>query len=361
MFKIDPRASFGPDSPYEDESDDSISVTSTVSGHDPDQEFSVENILAQRLYEDGNMYYLVEWTDFPLHESTWEPESNIGPDLKAIWEEDKAKHATGELKPFDVQRFEDAKEQAAREKTARHQRRNRKRRKLGLEPTKPFEKDSSDEEAVEEDGIETSFPEPAQAARSQNQQKNAKEVSSPGAVVTPAPTPVVGSFQLPNEVRRARGTALELPTESASAISSKRKQTTPPSPQHTGYQQTARPARKPSADSVPKSKTRPTISIPTSTKPTTSNTRKTLTAKKSTTQPTCNIFTSGKTRKLRPGLKDMMSDPTREPKLFGKHRQLRQVCFLDYVYSLVATLQIFIVCSATSQLALLKPFLRCNE
>jgi chromo domain-containing protein 1 len=325
MFKIDPRASFGLDTHHEDESDDSISMTSTVSGHDPDQEFVVENILAERQFEDGNMYYLVEWTDFPLHESTWEPESNIGPDLKAIWEEDKAKHATGELKPFDVQRFEDAGEQAAREKAARHWRRNRKRRKLGLEPTEPFEKDSSDEEAVEEDEIEISHSEPAQAARSQNQQKNAKGVSSPGAPVTPVPTPVVGSFQLPNEVRRPRGT--ELPTESSSGINSKRKQTAPPSPQNTGYQGTARPARKTSADTAPRSRTRPTISIPTSSKPAAPSTRKTLTAKKSTTQPTGNIFTSGKTRKLRPGLKDMMSDPTREPRLFGKHRQIRQVCY----------------------------------
>ncbi|EAQ86721.1 hypothetical protein CHGG_07974 [Chaetomium globosum CBS 148.51] len=324
MSKIDPRASFGPDSPHDDESDDDISVTSTVTGHDPDQEFGVENILAQRLFEDGNMYYLVEWTDFPLWESTWEPESNIGADLKAIWEEDKAKHATGELKPFDVRRFEDAQKQAKSEKMARHRRRNRKRQRLGLKLTEPFDKDSSDEEAVEEAGIEAILPEPAQAARPQSQQKNTKEVSSSGVAVTPAPTPVVGSFQLPNEVKRTRGTAQELPTESSSAISTKRKQTAPPSPQNTGYQGTARPTRKVPADAVPKSKTRPTISIPTSARPITSNTRRTLTAKKSTTQPTGNIFTSGKTRKPRPSLKDTMSDPTREPKLFAKHRQVRQ-------------------------------------
>ena len=193
--------------------------------------------------------------------------------------------------------------------------------------------------------METSLPEPAQAARSKNQQNNAKEVSSPGAAITPAPTPVVGSFQLPNEARRSRGTAQDLPTESTSAIASKRKQTAPPSPQHSGYQGTARPARKPSADSVPKSRTRPTISILTSAKPTTSSARKTLTAKKSTTQPTGNIFTSGRTRKLRPRLKDTMSDPTREPKLFGKHRQLRQVCYFrlcippcDYLTDVYRTL-----------------------
>ncbi|KAK3297734.1 uncharacterized protein B0H64DRAFT_319377 [Chaetomium fimeti] len=325
MFKIDPRA-FEPVSPYGDESDDSISVTSTVSGHDPDQEFGVENILAQRQFKDGNMYYLVEWTDFPLHESTWEPESNISADLKAIWEEDKAKHATGELKPFDIQKFEDAQEEASRGKLSRHRRRNRKRKRLGLELTEPFDKNSSDEEAVEETGIETSLPEPTQAVRPQNPQKNAKEVSSPDSATTPAPTHVVGSSQPPNEVRRPRGTAEELPTDTSSAISTKRKQTTPP--QTTGYQGTARPTRKASADAVPKSKTRPTISIPTKTapssRPTTSGIRKTLTAKKSATQPAGNIFTSGKIRKLRPGLKDTMSDLTKEPKLFAKHRQCRQ-------------------------------------
>lgn len=51
--------------------------------------------------------------------------------------------------------------------------------------------------------------------------------------------------------------------------------------------------------------------------------RKPLTAKKSTRQPTGNIFTGGKMRKPRLSLKDIMSDSTKEPKLFDRHRYRR--------------------------------------
>ncbi|KAK4042330.1 hypothetical protein C8A01DRAFT_44710 [Parachaetomium inaequale] len=324
MFKVNPRASFGALSPDGDESDDNISVTSTVSGHNSDQEFGVEGILAEHRFEDGNTYYLVEWTGFQLHESTWEPESNLGADLKAMWEEDKAKHATGELEPFDVQKFEDARSQAKRDKKARHRRRNQKRRKLGLPLTAPFDnpKDSSDEEeAVEEAGIEAPVPEPAQAARPQNQPKVFKGV--PGSQpVTPVTVPVAASFRPSNEARRSATGVQRQQTEPSSATGTKRRQTAPA--QATLYPGTARKPSKTSTDTMPKSKTRLALSIPTTTTPRPmSAARKPLTAKKSTTQPTGNIFTGGKTRKPRASLKDAMSDPTKDPKLFAKFRQRR--------------------------------------
>ncbi|KAJ4306851.1 hypothetical protein N0V88_000222 [Collariella sp. IMI 366227] len=131
MFKVSHRSSFEANSPSGDESDDNISLTSTASGHDSDEEFEVENILAEQL-SNGVMWYLVEWTGFPLHQSTWEPEINLGDDLKAIWEENKAKNASGELELFDIQKFYDACDKADNEKAERHHRRNAKRAKLGL-------------------------------------------------------------------------------------------------------------------------------------------------------------------------------------------------------------------------------------
>lgn len=203
MFKLDPRASLGASPPVGDESDDSISVTSTVSGHDPEQEFGVENILAEHRFEDGNTYYLVEWTGFQLHESTWEPESNLGEgELKAMWEEDKTKHATGELEPFDIQKFYDARDKAIEEKKERHRRRNLKRKKLGLPLTAPVA-DSSDEEAVEETGIESSASEDIPLSRARNSQRVFKPVSNPRpSSVTPLTTPVVGSTRPRNETQQ---------------------------------------------------------------------------------------------------------------------------------------------------------------
>ncbi|KAK3901956.1 hypothetical protein C8A05DRAFT_34356 [Staphylotrichum tortipilum] len=320
MFKISPTAAFGDGSPDGDESDDNISLTSTVSGHDSDQEFGVESILAEELF-DGNMYYLVEWTGFPLHQSTWEPEANLGSELKAMWEEDKAKHAAGELELFDIQKFENARKLAKKEKAERHHRRNCKRGKLGLTLTPPFaDPDSSDEEAVEE-AVEAEVADSAPA----NQQKVQNAVPATAPLHAGAATPAVGSAPPQDEARQSMPAARE-PTESS--LANQREQTARPQP--TGYQGTARRPSKPSStDSAPKSKTRPAVTIPRTTAPTISKpslgARKTLTAKKSTAQPAGNIFTSGKPRRQRANLGDAMSDTTKTPQLFDKHRQRRLV------------------------------------
>ncbi|KAK4149385.1 hypothetical protein C8A00DRAFT_18911 [Chaetomidium leptoderma] len=325
MFsRVNFKASFEAISPDGDESDDNISVTSTVSGHDPEQEFGVENILAEHRFEDGEMYYLVEWTGFQLHESTWEAEANLGADLKAMWEEDKAKHATGELESFDVQKFYDALLKANAEKKERHRRRNAKREKLGLPLTAPFDKDkdSSDEEAVEESRIEAEASEPAPVPRPPKPQNVLRRVPSSG------PAAIVGSSRPQDEPRQSSTSGQELQTDVDTSSLAKRKQTA--HVQTTGYQGTARKPNKDSTNAAPKSKTRLAISIPTSI-PTAAapsirpapRARKTLMAKKSTTQPTGNIFTSGKIRKQRGSLKDVMSDATKSPKLFDKHRYRR--------------------------------------
>ena len=323
MFKRVPTASFEAFSPDADESDDNISLTSTVSGHDPEQEFEVEDILAEDQFG-GKTYYLVRWTGFQLHESTWELESNLGDELKAMWEEDKVKHATGELEPFDIQKFNDASKKAKKEKKGRHRRRNAKRKRLGLPLTTPTIVDESSDEneaSEEEPGPELSVSEPTPMALPQNQQSISKGVSA--SEVPPVATSAAGSTQMRNEARR-HSIGPKPQTEAPFATTNERRQTAPL--QTTGYQGTARRPSKTSTatDAVPKSKPRPSILTP-GVPSTNSNlgARKTLTAKKSTTQPTGNIFTSGKMIKQRASLKDVMSDTTKPSQLFDKHRYRR--------------------------------------
>ncbi|GAB1313345.1 Chromo domain-containing protein [Madurella fahalii] len=312
--------------------DDTISLTSTVSGHDPDREYEVEDILAEAPNEHGVMHYLVDWTGFPLHEATWEPESNLGDELKALWEETKAKHATGELEPFDVQKYYDAREKAKEEKAERHRRRNAKRKRLGLRLTEPFsdtDRDSSDDEAAEDFDIDDSVLEPAVRPRAKNQQTTFKGITFKGipnfrSATTTGATAAAEGFRVRNEAKRsAEGPATN--REPTSSLPLQRDQLG--HPQSAGYQGTARKPSRQYANAAQKSNTKPANAVPPST-PTTANKppqalRKPLTAKKSTNQPTGNIFTGGKMRKARASLKDVMSDPTKEPKLFDRHRYRR--------------------------------------
>lgn len=124
---------------YADDSD-TISLTSTVEpGDPPDTEFDVEGVHAEREQEiDGQLQplFLVEWTNFPLDQCTWEPLQNLPEELTNQWEEKKATQD-----PIVALEFEErykaafkAKLDAARQ---RHRRRNAKRKKLG-HPTTSF-------------------------------------------------------------------------------------------------------------------------------------------------------------------------------------------------------------------------------
>ncbi|KAH6620945.1 hypothetical protein B0J18DRAFT_211973 [Chaetomium sp. MPI-SDFR-AT-0129] len=308
MFRFNPRAS-NEASPVDGEvSDDGISLTSTVKDEDPNKEYVVENIRAEWEDNNHNMFYLVEWTDFPLHESTWEPEAGLGPALKANWEEDKKSYATPEFQDAWVKKHRDAQVEAKKQHNARHRRRNRKRRKLGLPLTKPIDDESSDE-AEEENTTEIAGSEKYAA--------------------TQATAPAVGSQSIgPGSARLSPplGARGKEPTEPPQIGAVNRAQQTAAT-QPTGYQGTGRRASKTSIDSLPKSIPGPSTSnskrVPESgPKPAPEN-RRALTAKKSTIQPAGNIFTGGKQTKSRPNLAIAMADTSREPKLFEKHRTRR--------------------------------------
>ncbi|KAK4101403.1 hypothetical protein N658DRAFT_59617 [Parathielavia hyrcaniae] len=340
MFKLNPRAFLeavaSDEEPEED--DDCISLTSTVDNNDPNQEYAVENILAEGLI-DGTMHYLIQWTGFPLHECTWEPESNLGSELKAIWEGDKAKHESGELDRFDVQKFYDARDEAVRAKSERHRRRNKKRQKLGKPLTEPFPDDeaasrnSSDWEAAEEDSVAAAEEGPSQKIRVSHQQQKSKQAPSSRPSLAPIAAAVPASSRPPNQANRQPSATGRQEVQTNTSSSAKERQTAaqPRTTDLTGYQGTAK--RRPSklaTGALSESKPRPTTSFPSSTSTagpspkSSSGARKPLTAKKSMAQPTGNIFTGGKVRKPRASLIEAMSDPTKAPQHLNKHRFLRK-------------------------------------
>ncbi|KAL2116642.1 hypothetical protein VTJ04DRAFT_8810 [Mycothermus thermophilus] len=335
MFKTNPKASFGtsrPPPPEDESDDDAISLTDTIEDNDPDKEYVVEGILAEREFE-GEIYYLVEWEDFPLHQCTWE--ANISPDLKEEWEKEKARIAAGEKEPFDVQKFYDAYDKAQAAKKERRRLRNEKRKRLGLpevdyskeeeaedsdddEPAPKVVEISSDEEAVEVPGAKVVDEEPARprVPASDVRRSPRRRSSSGGAQVAPGPA----SPQAPKEARAQRKGSVEKTTPSqpdARPSAKPRQNIQDPNVGVTGYQGTARPSKPFLVATQPRSSASMSAAGPAST----TTKKKALTAKKSTA--TGNIFVSGKKTKPRPGLKDIMGDPTREPKLFGKHRYRR--------------------------------------
>ncbi|KAK3343979.1 hypothetical protein B0T25DRAFT_572953 [Lasiosphaeria hispida] len=318
MFKqVGRRPSLEAFSPNAPDSDDDISLTSTVDDqHDSDEEFSVEGILAEQKSNDGDMYYLVEWTGFSLHRCTWEPETNLGDELKAIWEVTKRRQKSGDEPAFELNTFYEARHTAAREKEERHRRRNAKRMKKGLPLTSPFPEsptattdiddlDSSDEEAAEDAYIEE--PVPAPASSKPHPRPKQQRIFS-GNISSSTSADAVASGQ----------------KAGASPVS--RNQSKRPS--STGYQGTARKlsGSKPSTSSAPlapRSAQASGSSIP---RPSTNmNSRPVkgvLTAKRSAVakRPASNIFSGGKMRKPRQNLAAVMSDPTKEPKFFEKAR-----------------------------------------
>ncbi|KAI1867184.1 uncharacterized protein JN550_007236 [Neoarthrinium moseri] len=133
-----PSSLFVDDSCDVEPDDDAISLTSTVRSYHPkDEEFVVDDILAERQNpeEPDHTQYLIQWEGYPLFRASWEPVTNLSDELLQQWLEQKEE---GGRTPFDVQEWEDVRQHWAAGKASRHNRRNRKRLQLGLQTTDPF-------------------------------------------------------------------------------------------------------------------------------------------------------------------------------------------------------------------------------
>ncbi|KAM7220532.1 chromo domain containing protein [Rhypophila decipiens] len=328
------NSSAGASADPSDDDDDTISLTSTVpDAHDPDKEFVVDDVLAEMPSQTGepsDTRYLIRWEGFGLHECTWEPEDNLGPELKAMWEEKKQKCANGEEKAFDVETFYEAQRKASEEKAERHRSRNAKRQRKGLPLTPPVDDESNDDE------LEMFYEESAKKL-------TAKEAHEKAAAASNKDKDKVSWRKADKTEKRPESRRESIPKSPATedkppaskkpALNVKTSNFRIPSdrPSSISYQGTARKlsGTSPTIDDVAgKAKTAAASqgSAPSPAQKATAGTLKsTLKAKKSAPKKPAgtNIFTGGKVRKQRLNLQQAMSDPSKEKKHFNNLRTLR--------------------------------------
>ncbi|KAH8145771.1 uncharacterized protein LAJ45_10248 [Morchella importuna] len=118
----------------DDDSDDGISLTSTLaSQEDPDNTYIVENILAERYFSDEDrMRYLVKWEGYPIERASWEP-IDMFDDKNTIneWKAMKERHENcGSSSPFDWEQWDEDRYREREDRDARKARRQRKRQRL---------------------------------------------------------------------------------------------------------------------------------------------------------------------------------------------------------------------------------------
>lgn len=304
------------------EDDDNISLTSTiVEAHDPEEEFVVEDIHLERTADDGSgNVYLVEWAGWPLYQCTWEPASNLGEELLEEWQEKQEQQQRGQVEAWTWDTWMDIQGTAEREHLARHRRRNARRKKMGLPLTEPIDEpetvggeesqsikndDSSSEEVVEDRTVAA-----AAAERRHSPGRPKKSSATPAGLPNPSST---AHRQPPGHVPPRPGLARKLSKGSAPPPRQER-------PSSTGYQGTARRPSLTSANTGSRNRGIPSA-------PRKAAGAKVHTAKKSAAvSDASNIFIGGKIRKTRTGLRDAVSDPTKEPKLFTRlrHRRLAE-------------------------------------
>ncbi|KAH8899501.1 hypothetical protein GQ53DRAFT_816633 [Thozetella sp. PMI_491] len=323
--------------------EDNISLASTVEEqHDDDQEFEVECIICEDIAgedEPGPNLYLVKWTGFPMHDCTWEPEENIGPDLMTIWEEDKRNMPEGQ-EQRNRQAFEDAYQEMLRQKEERRRKRDQLREKRGSAQApsgftelaehiqdEPVSKDDSPpEEHPMIRGIV--HPVPKQQASKETRKPTSESSGDAGKlrrIGADTATSQTKAFPAPN-VTASSISSLERQETALSASSVGAPGTLRPTlssgylskarvTSSTGYQGTAR--RQPVEKNTNRGQAK---APPANTHPRALKTG--LTAKRST-RGGSNIFGAGKMRKMRTNLDEAMSDATKKPKLFKQARHMR--------------------------------------
>lgn len=140
--------------------DDAISITSTQSdAYSSEEEFLVERVLAEKKDKNNRPLYLILWAGYPEEKSTWEPKKNIqDPGILEVWAERKSQEALGAQPAFDLASFDARIIEIQRVRAERHQRRNAKRRRLGIPVASPGESEL-EEAGGKQAEVEANIPE----------------------------------------------------------------------------------------------------------------------------------------------------------------------------------------------------------
>ena len=350
-----------------DDDDDAISLDSTApSVHSEDHDFNVEQVLAEDVTAVGGQIHLILWENYPLSRATWEPSENLSEELLRNWEEKKSRINAGEEENgFQLSEYYQAVLDNDAAKADRHRRRNIARKRLGEPLTEPIDPalvdPESSDEALEDNAIRDKIH--VKASQPQNRPPPRQRVfktpivpsSEESAASTLGP---VGTGIPSGKSAISERAGVKHHSNSGKSKAAGPPESTPPAsppkatkpstsrsevPSTTGYQGTA---RKPGANSAlgqgvpPLSKQAPTsrnssLPIPRAetnkagaaprdapagniTRPLTA--RKTGTTYSQTKPASTNAFVSGKARKAKGTLGDVMSDPTKDQRLFKSHR-----------------------------------------
>ncbi|EGE09134.1 hypothetical protein TEQG_08088 [Trichophyton equinum CBS 127.97] len=116
-----------------EDDEDSISITSTVPS-EPQEEYNITGVLAERIADNGVTEYLVSWENYPIHRSSWEPAENFGDPETTLreWNQKKEAIAKGAAPKFDLISFEKLLSEIEEAKQRRKRKRRLKRMRLGL-------------------------------------------------------------------------------------------------------------------------------------------------------------------------------------------------------------------------------------
>ena len=119
-----------------DDSDDSISLTSSLSSEKVD-DYEVECVLAERRKSNGVVEYLTAWKNYAETAHSWEPRQNFNNvDTLNDWKTTKMQIAKGLKKPFDVKAWEKRYRKIMKETRLRKERRRVKRLRLLMQDEK---------------------------------------------------------------------------------------------------------------------------------------------------------------------------------------------------------------------------------
>ncbi|KAL9944846.1 hypothetical protein ACHAP9_001041 [Verticillium nonalfalfae] len=310
----------------DDELSDNESINSTiVSQPDSDTQWNFERVLSEAPNEEGDPWYLIQWTGYDKDEWTWEPETNITTVGLQEWAEMKAKIDRGEAEPFDIEAWlveaaamKEAKQVAHRE---RHRKRNLKRKHQGMpmnlyDDEQEQDYDTSDAEAGGDDDASDVIPPPRQPDVSESQPRPRAELNIGGPYSDLKPKRKAPAEKAAHQERPAP----------PKKTSTRRESTIPTT---TGYQGTARKA--PSSARSMSSLNPFTTASQTANKinpahPELGMKKAKRSAGEKTTCRTVtgNVFISGKKVQTRPKFTDAMVDPTKEARLFHNYQTTRK-------------------------------------
>lgn len=347
-----------------DNDDDTISLTSTIDeAYPPDTEYVVEEVHAERLQEgdDGieRLHFLVEWSNFPLDQCTWEPIENLPHELRDQWEKKKAKQDPSVATEFQKS-CNAAAEQQLDASRHRHRGRNAKRKRLGL-PTTTFYfrgqyyPDSEDElvpmndlpdgeaeissgysesdEAEEDHAIDHKAADALQPSKASSQVQFPKEPRPLNRVFNFDSGRAISKEQT---VSKDRGQKVLLPGPSKTSAQSggsrqlkqteatRRPQRGREMPSTSGQKDSARkssgvnplPDRPGSATIVAKASSSTLV-------PASTVVKKGFKARKSN-QAAVNVFSGGKKPRQRQGVGEAEVDSGHKPKLYDRHQDIRK-------------------------------------